>query len=69
MAYVEGNPKTKKQLREWLAAGRACYAYQPGPFPLDVSGNVYLEGPHYPKPHTWYAVAHCDAEGRILRVK
>ena len=31
--------------------------YSPGPFPCPTNGSVALEGPHYPKPHTWYASA------------
>jgi hypothetical protein len=34
-----------------------CFQPGLGP-PLDhFTGTVYLEGPHYPKPHTWYAQA------------
>lgn len=42
--------------------------YQPGGmFPAQRDGTVYLEGPHYPKPHRWYA--ECQAEnGRIVKV-
>ncbi len=29
--------------------------YSPGPFPCPRDGSASLEGPHYPKPHTWYA--------------
>jgi hypothetical protein len=24
-------------------------------FPVAENGRVTVEGPHYPKPHTWYA--------------
>jgi hypothetical protein len=44
--------------------------YQPGPFggnePRD--GVVYIEGPHYPQPHKFYA--QCIAkDGVIIKVK
>jgi hypothetical protein len=44
--------------------------YQPGPFggnePKD--GRIYIEGPHYPAPHRFYAM--CTAEnGVIVKVK
>lgn len=57
MAYVNSNPKTKKILKESIKAGNKETVYQPGPFGPDVNENgpVTLEGPHYPKPHRWYA--------------
>jgi hypothetical protein len=56
MAYVVGNPRTKKLLKEWLKDGKSVEVYQPGPFGPEVGdGSVVLEGPHYPKPHSWYA--------------
>lgn len=59
MAYTDRNFKTKKALKEALANGDEITVYQPGVFgytgtaPKD--GTVYLEGPHYPEPHKWYA--------------
>jgi hypothetical protein len=32
------------------------------------NGVVYLEGPHYPEPHRWYAQAVVEG-GRVVRVK
>jgi len=57
MAYVEGNPSTKKTIREWLAMGREVRCFQPGLGPdlTNHSGVVTCEGPHYPQPHRWYA--------------
>ena len=49
----------------------AVYCYQPGPFGPDLSnftGKVYLEGPHYPKPHSWYAEAWMES-GKVVKVK
>ncbi len=59
MAYTIKNFKTKKSLREAIGKGDKVKCYQPG-FGPDLStfnGVVYLEGPHYPAPHTWYAEA------------
>ena len=53
--YAEGNPKTKKQLKQWVAKGRKVYAFQPGPFSGPRNGSAVIEGPHYPEPHRWYA--------------
>lgn len=52
--YVEPNFKTKKALKEAVAAGDRVRVFSPGPFPAPTEGRVDVEGPHYPKPHTWY---------------
>lgn len=67
--YTRKNFKTKKSLREAVAAGEKVGIYQPGlggPAPTD--GTVFLEGPHYPAPHTWYAEAEVRG-GVIVKVK
>ena len=57
--YTDKNYKTKKALKEDVAAGKEVTFYQPGPFggnePTD--GTITLEGPHFPEPHRWYARA------------
>lgn len=68
MAYVSGNPKSKKQLKEWLAAGKVVHMYQPGLGTVPVNGTVTLEGPHYPKPHTWHATGTMK-DGKLVSVK
>lgn len=53
--YVEPNFRTKKALKEALAAGQSVSIFSPGMFPAPQNGEATVEGPHYPKPHTWYA--------------
>jgi hypothetical protein len=55
--YTDRNFKTKKALKEAVAAGKQVSVYQPGPFGGNVptDGEVTAEGPHYPQPHSWYA--------------
>lgn len=69
--YTHTNFKTKKALKEAVdeynraleddpqsaAAFLAVTTFQPGPFgpQLGKTGVEYLEGPHYPAPHSWYA--------------
>lgn len=55
--YTHTNFKSKKDLREVVEAGARVTTFQPGPFgPQDrKTGVEYLEGPHYPQPHRWYA--------------
>ncbi len=68
MAYVSPNYKTKKQLKEALEAGKNVEVYQPGLGTIPENGTVYLEGPHYPEPHRWYAQG-TMAGGKLVKVK
>jgi hypothetical protein len=69
MAYTTTNYRTKKALKEAVAAGERVTVYQPGPFGSDViDGTVYLEGPHYPAPHSWYAQATVKG-GAVVKIK
>jgi hypothetical protein len=64
MAYTDRNFKTKKDLKAAVAAGDVT-VFAPGPFGGAVmDGLCYLEGPHFPKPHTWYAQVYV-VDGRI----
>ena len=68
--YVDSNPKTKKALKEQVAAsgdGHGVQVFSPGPFPAKLNGIEYVEGPHYPKPHTWYAKVQVK-DGYIVKV-
>jgi hypothetical protein len=66
--YASGNPKTKKELKEWVAAGRKVEIFSPGPFPAPINGWSTVEGPHYPKPHRFYAQVFIE-NGLIVKVK
>ena len=66
--YTTQNYRTKKALKEDLAAGKKISVFQPGPFPGATDGSIALEGPHYPEPHKWYASAKIK-EGYIVSVK
>lgn len=72
MAYTVRNFRSKADLKRALAAGDKVAVYQPnsiGPVAdTPRNGTVYLEGPHYPKPHTWYAQAILE-DGYIVRLK
>lgn len=67
MAYVDPNFKTKKALKEAIAEGRNVTVFSPGPFPVEQNGRVTIEGPHFPKPHSWYAVVNV-VNGRVIKV-
>jgi hypothetical protein len=64
--YVQGNPKSKKALKELVAQGEA-YVFSPGPFPAKENGREFVEGPHYPEPHRWYAQVEVK-DGVIVKV-
>jgi hypothetical protein len=69
MAYVDPNYKTKKALKEAVAAGVPVSVYQPGGmFPDPGDGTVAVEGPHYPAPHSWYATVEV-VNGMVVKVK
>lgn len=82
MAYTVINFKTKKALKEavanWKENAEAlmdirafppvrCYQPGLGPDLSNYTGKVALEGPHYPKPHTWYAQAEL-VDGVVVKV-
>jgi hypothetical protein len=69
--YVSPNFKTKKALKEAVALGQRVEVFQPNNmFGIETpkEGWVTVEGPHYPKPHTWYGNVLMEA-GRITKVK
>jgi hypothetical protein len=68
MAYVDPNFKTKKALKEAVANGEQVSVFSPGPYPAKQNGTEYIEGPHYPKPHTWYAQVEVK-DGMVTKVK
>jgi hypothetical protein len=69
MAYTDFDYRSKKAVKDALAAGEEVTVYQPGPFGPDVrDGNVALEGPHYPKPHSWYGTG-VVKDGVLISIK
>lgn len=70
MAYSITNYKTKKALKDAVNSGEVVQCYHPGLGPnlSDFTGKVYLEGPHYPEPHKWYAEAWME-NGVVVKVK
>lgn len=68
--YCDINFRSKKALKEAVAAGKSVSVFQPGPWATgDCShGKFCVEGPHYPEPHRWYATVQVQ-DGRIVSVK
>jgi hypothetical protein len=67
VAYVSPNYKSKKALKEAVAAGKPVTVFSPGPFPCSTDGRVSIEGPHYPEPHRFYATVHVE-NGKVVKV-
>jgi hypothetical protein len=69
--YCSPNYKSKKELKEAVAAGKTVTVFQPNGDMFGVTpptnGKVALEGPHYPQPHKWYATATIQ-DGKIVKV-
>jgi len=72
--YTYKNYRTKKAFEEDVIAGKDVKIFQPGGMftPPEASpsytGKAYVEGPHFPLPHRWYAEVDV-VEGRVVRVK
>lgn len=68
MSYVNPNYKSKKEFKEAVLAGVVHETYNPsGMFPTTQNGSDVIEGPHYPKPHKWYASVVVE-DGKVARV-
>lgn len=71
--YTSENFKSKAAIKRAIAdpdpSAHDLTVYQPNGIGLapDFTGKVYLEGPHYPAPHTWYAVGFV-VNGQIVKV-
>lgn len=65
--YVRPNFTTKKALKAALAEGKPVEVFSPGVYPPNMNGTEFVEGPHFPKPHTWYAKVEVK-DGRVVKV-
>ena len=69
MAYVDPNYKTKKAFKLAVLEGKQHRTYNPsGMFGTVQDGRDVVEGPHYPRPHMWYASVDVK-DGVVIRVK
>ena len=69
MAYVDPDYRTKREFKAAVQAGTVHRTYNPsGMFPVTQNGSDVVEGPHYPKPHAWYASVEVK-DGAVVKVK
>lgn len=66
--YTSINFKTKKALKEAVVAGKEITLYAPGLGTPKRDGTEFVEGPHYPEPHKWYAQVEMK-DGKVVKVK
>jgi len=68
--YTDINFKTKKALKEAVANGEKIGYYQPGLIWTNEPEyeTIFVEGPHYPEPHRWYAACKVK-DGYIVKVR
>lgn len=68
MSYVDPDYPTKKAFKNAVLAGVEHTPYNPsGLFPTKTDGEEFIEGPHYPKPHAWYARVRVE-DGVVTKV-
>ena len=65
--YVNPNFKSKAALKRAIANGERVEVFSNGPFPAKTDGKEVVEGPHYPKPHTWYGTVEVK-DGVVVKV-
>jgi hypothetical protein len=70
MAYVsDGSIVSKKALKAAVAAGKKLFVFSLGlGGPYEGRTRVGIEGPHYPKPHRFYATVDVALDGSVSKV-
>ena len=66
--YTVKNYQTKKELKNDVAAGVPVRIFAPMFGTPKVNGTEFLEGPHSPQPHKWYAQVEMK-DGLVVKVK
>jgi hypothetical protein len=66
--YTTRNFNTKRELKDAVAGGERVTVFAPGLGCPPENGTCAVEGPHYPRPHTWYAEVTLR-DGVVIKVK
>ena len=68
MSYVDPDYASKKAFVAAVKGGAEHFTYNPsGMWPTPQNGTDTVEGPHYPKPHRWYARVQVK-DGMVVKV-
>ncbi len=71
--YTIKNYASKAEIKRDIANGVEVRIYQPNDIfgnpkaASDYTGTAGIEGPHYPKPHRWYATATLE-NGKVIKI-
>lgn len=66
--YTVQNYRSKSQLKLAVQSGTEVRLFAPGLGSPKANGIEFVEGPHYPAPHSWYAQVEVR-DGKVVRVK
>lgn len=66
--YTCRNFKTKTAFKDAVKKGERITLFAPGLGAPKMNGIEYVEGPHYPAPHSWYAAV-VMVNGVVTKVK
>lgn len=66
--YTVKNFKSTSELKRAVANGEEVRLFAPGLGEPKENGEECVEGPHYPKPHSWYATVTVK-DGLVVKVK
>lgn len=66
--YSTINFPSKKAFKEAVASGKHIELFAPGIGSPKLNGTEFVEGPHYPRPHTWYAQVEMK-DGFVVKVR
>lgn len=66
--YTNINFKSKKEFKQAVADGKKITLFAPGLGTPAVNGRDFVEGPHSPQPHKWYAQVEMK-DGFVVSVK
>lgn len=66
--YTVINFPSKKRLKDAVKLGLKVELFAPGLGSPKANGTEFVEGPHYPAPHTWYAQVEM-VDGIVVKVK
>lgn len=66
--YIVGNPKSKKAVKDLIAAGKKLRVFAPGLGTPPENGTCAVEGPHFPEAHRWYGIVTIK-DGIVVSIK